>query len=211
MALLRRIANALLDVLLPRRREERWLASCTPTLLAKKLSPKEAGGVLTLFDYKDPCIKHLIWALKYRGNKHAAKLSAGVLADVLLEDVSEKKLFSTYDILLVPVPLAKERRQERGFNQVELVLELLEPKLDGCRHAPHVLVKVCETPPQTTLPRAARLENVRGVFSAPAPNELVGRTVFLFDDVTTTGATLKEARRVLMRAGAEVRMVALAR
>jgi predicted amidophosphoribosyltransferase len=74
------------------------------------------------------------------------------------------------------------------------------------------LKKTRATPPQAGLSRAARRENVRGVFVVTAPERVRARTLILVDDVMTTGATLSACAAELRRAGAsEVLGLTLAR
>lgn len=102
--------------------------------------------------------------------------------------------------LVLPLPLSAARLRQRGFNQaLELARHLAPGKTDGT-----LLQRLRDTPAQSTLPRAARLRNVRGAFGvAPgrAP-ELEGRRVLLVDDVMTSGATLFAAAQALRAAGA---------
>lgn len=205
-----RVMHAVLDALLPQSAWERALAKATAETLAKKMNMREHGGALILFDYRDPLIKHLIWSLKYRKSMHAAELSAEVLADVLLEDIAERNVFSPKPVLLIPIPLAPKRQWARGYNQMDLVLEKLAPKLESVQYVPGLLQRARETLPQTELSKGDRLQNVQGAFATPNPKLLEGHVVYLFDDVTTTGATLGEARLVLENAGATVVSIALA-
>ena len=68
----------------------------------------------------------------------------------------------------------------------------------------HVLLRVRDTPAQSSLNRAQRLENLQGAF-AIAPQrlpEVQGQRIVLLDDVMTTGTTLHTAAQVLRQAGA---------
>lgn len=109
---------------------------------------------------------------------------------------------------LIPMPLHAARLGQRGYNQA---LELARP-FARAHHLPihsDTLTRIRATAPQTVLDAAARRRNLRGAFAA---TPLPGATVLLVDDVITTGATLREAARTLIRAGAvEVRALALAR
>jgi ComF family protein len=111
--------------------------------------------------------------------------------------------------LIVPVPLAKSRERQRGYNQGRLLATEVARHLD-CPVDCDVLIRHRDTPAQTSLPRARRLDNVRGAFRAL--RKLSGTRILLIDDVTTTGATIEAAARALRRRGAVwVGALALAR
>jgi len=105
--------------------------------------------------------------------------------------------------VLIPIPLARKRLRERGYNQSEVLAHALArrwqiPVLDG-------LVRTRETPTQTALTPGTRLANVRAAFAVanvqcPMIND--HGTLIIVDDVFTTGATLAEAARTLEQAGA---------
>lgn len=105
----------------------------------------------------------------------------------------------------VPSPLS--RRLSRGFEPAGLVARVAARRL-GLPARP--LLKCRKRPlPQKGLSAAARRENVRAAF-ALSKSEIEGLRVLLVDDVRTTGATLAEAARVLVRKGAVVRAATFA-
>jgi len=112
--------------------------------------------------------------------------------------------------VMIPVPLHRTRLRERGYNQA---LELAQPlaRALGIALGPDLLMRSQATPAQTGLDAKARRRNLRGAF-AIAPAATLANHIVLFDDVMTTGATLRECARVLRRAGvARVDVWALAR
>jgi len=102
--------------------------------------------------------------------------------------------------LVVPMPLARERLAERGYNQALLLARHLAPdKTDAT-----LLLRTRHTAAQSALTRAERLQNVQGAFAVEPlrAHELRGRRVVLVDDVMTTGASLRAAASALRLAGA---------
>ncbi len=134
-----------------------------------------------------------IHALKYRRNKTLARLFEAEAAETMQRvrwPVS----------CLVPIPLHPQRLRERGYNQVHLWAAGLARRL-RMPYRPQGLERVRPTPSQVHLSREERWANVQGAFQA-RPQAVWGCRVLLVDDVLTTGATLNEAARTLLQAGA---------
>jgi ComF family protein len=113
--------------------------------------------------------------------------------------------------LIIPVPLHPKRLRWRGFNQSLLlarrVSHMYQVPID-----PFLLYRNRETPPQTQLTEDERRKNVRGAFAIASGEALKEKNVLLVDDVYTSGATVNECCRVLVRGGArEVYVLTLAR
>ena len=102
--------------------------------------------------------------------------------------------------VLLPLPLSKARLQWRGYNQAQLLAQTLEP--GKCQT--EVLLRIKDTPPQSSLPRSERLASVRDAFAIDPLqiDQVRGKIVVLVDDVMTSGASLAAAARVLRAAGA---------
>jgi ComF family protein len=205
-----------LDAIMPpRARSARTRARSIDQIPLEVMAHELLGArVITLMDYRKAAVQDLIRALKYDASRHAAHMTAMLLADYLREEIASIKLFSQKPILLIPVPLHKTRRAERGYNQIELVLRALPSEFtDGtlARVAPQALVRTRATPHQTKLKRAERIKNIAGAFAMTDISVIRNVHIFLIDDVTTTGATLKSAGEPLTKAGAEVTLLALAR
>ena len=102
--------------------------------------------------------------------------------------------------LLVPMPLSRQRLRERGFNQALLLARALSPH----KTQPRLLLRIKDTPAQSSLPRAARLTNVQNAFATDPLRQaaIYGRRVVLVDDVMTSGASLGAATHSLRHAGA---------
>ncbi len=130
----------------------------------------------------------------------------------------EKLLFSLFvqcwdkdDIdLVMPVPLHVGRSRERGFNQAYLLIRhwpLIAEKWDipfsGIRIERDIIFKTKATKPQASLKDEQRQKNVIGVFSLKNSERIKGKRILLVDDVYTTGATVNECTKELLKGGAE--------
>jgi ComF family protein len=137
-----------------------------------------------------------VHALKYSGLPR--------IADDLAAAMTKLQAPADEASVLIPIPLAKKRLRERGYNQSEVLARALArqwriPVLVD------LLARTRETPTQTTLTPATRLANVAGAFAvANVQCSMINdhSTLIIVDDVFTTGATLAEAARALEQAGA---------
>jgi ComF family protein len=102
---------------------------------------------------------------------------------------------------LLPVPMAKRRLRQRGFNQAQMIAEWLAPVL-GVRCDANVLCRPQDTQAQKELGAALRRENLRSAFALADQAMVRGLHVALVDDVLTTGATAQALALLLRRAGA---------
>jgi ComF family protein len=141
---------------------------------------------------------------KFRGDLAAGRVLADLMAERAAIDAPVRP------ISIVAVPLHVSRLRERGYNQAHELAKRLAGALDIPLHR-DLLVRTRATPAQTGVDAAARRRNLRGAFAVTAAQALPEHVV-IFDDVMTTGATLRECALVLRHAGvARVDAWALAR
>ncbi len=156
-------------------------------------------------------LRELIHLLKYGGVRPAANVLGRMLAETMATLENE---FEQPSVALVPVPLYRARRRQRGFNQAELIARAAL-KNNACggrfRLCASALIRQRETSSQIGLTRHQRRENLRGAFAVSDPELVRGREVLIVDDVYTTGATASECARVLRRAGAKTWVATVAR
>ena len=102
--------------------------------------------------------------------------------------------------LLVPMPLSKQRLQARGFNQALVLSRQLQPDKTDAR----VLLRIRDTPAQSTLDRKQRLLSVQDAFAVDPllTARVAGKRIVLLDDVMTSGASIYAAASTLRAAGA---------
>lgn len=103
--------------------------------------------------------------------------------------------------VVVPIPLGKKRRQERGYNQVDLIARPFSLAL-GLDYKPAALKRHRETNSQVGLSAVERRVNMQNAFVANT-SLVRGKTVLVMDDVSTTGSTLSSSADALYQSGAK--------
>lgn len=159
-------------------------------------------GLTSVFAYRG-IIKQAIQKLKYRRLTDLVEELIGLTMPELEPHLKLKFFLS--DLVLVPVPLYPLRYRRRGFNQAELLGKELAKKLNW-GFEPDALRRVKFTQPQAKLKGQERQANVKDAFefgSMSSGFSLPATNFVIFDDVWTTGSTVKECVRVLKKAGAK--------
>lgn len=164
------------------------------------------------FSYHRSCgkyqgkLKDIILLYKYRKFRVLGKDLARLVYRMVEKD---EELWWGIEAI-VPVPLHPKKHKRRGFNQAEIIAKELA-KEKGVEFIEEALVKIKNTPPQTSLVAKERERNVRGTFHITRRERIAGKTVLLVDDVYTTGSTIRECCAVLKKGGAkEIRALTLA-
>lgn len=109
--------------------------------------------------------------------------------------------FKIYDII-IPVPISKKRKKERGYNQSLLIARKISSK-EKIKLGDKVISKVKNNNTQSKLNKEERAENVKNVYKITSNKEIINKNILLIDDIYTTGATLNECSRMLKQAGAK--------
>lgn len=114
------------------------------------------------------------------------------------------KKIQEYD-LLIPVPIHKNRKAERGYNQSELICKELSKyinvKENRIIYEQNVIKKSKNIKPQSTLNMEERTENVKQAYEITNKSIIKDKNIILFDDVYTTGSTVNECCKILKKAG----------
>lgn len=155
-------------------------------------------GLTSIWVYEGP-IKKAIKELKYQFVTDLAKELISLTPSRWPNRLLEGECY-----VLTSVPLHWWRQCWRGFNQAEILGKMMAEKL-GIKFVPELLVREKSTRPQVELRGKQRRENIADAFSV-SPNILVSSypSILLFDDVWTTGATLRTCGNILKRAGAKM-------
>lgn len=137
--------------------------------------------------------------MKFSGIKRLSRPLARLLMDLDIPDAD----------VVIPVPMTKKSLLKRGFNQSLLIAREIS-KRKSIPLDIDSLQKIKETLPQVGLKAEERTRNLRGVFSVTG--EVKGKEILLIDDVMTTGTTLRECSKAILKAGAaKVRCLVIAR
>ncbi len=209
----RALVAPLIDLLVPPRGSD---------LVVRSLELEDLHNLQTTegLPYHDEAVRALVWEIKYYANPAALVLASELLAEEVVALAAEELGVP----LLIPVPMHAARLRERGHNQTEVLCKAilntlgeaafrgegkawpsgLERPRRGMQSSPVeyacALSRIVDTPTQQGLERTKRLHNVKN--SMVADTSVKDRTCIVVDDVTTTGATLHEAKRALKAAGA---------
>ncbi|MCC6179198.1 MAG: ComF family protein [Chloroflexi bacterium] len=140
-------------------------------------------------------VRQAVHDLKYR----QARMHAELLGEIVARALAAQPL--RIDVL-APVPLARRRCRERGYNQSAAIARAVGRRT-GTPVEVTCLERTRETPPQVGRTAAARRVNVDGAFTCTQPEAVAGRWVAVIDDVMTTGSTLRACALPLKAAGAE--------
>ena len=143
------------------------------------------------YGYYGGVLKDLILKFKYKNNFTAGDILAGLLEEYIIENFKYKEYIITY------IPLSKKSKKNRGFNQCEYMAKKISRNLSI--EILEVLIKPRETKEQKTLKRDERYENIKDAFKIKKGIDLKNYKIILIDDVTTTGATLQEAYKLLKK------------
>jgi competence protein ComFC len=203
---LRNAFDTLLGLLSPEdRKVEKILELDRGALYSRLPKPRniESPYASALFDYRDDKVRTIIKVIKYKGNMAMIKRMALYLYEEIIEQATDIGLFEGGKLIIVPMPISKERRRSRGWSQCELLCSEMKKLAEGEIEVRfNILAKVKDSKRQTDLSREERLTNVQGTMKAHGKFDF-NTTFIVIDDVYTTGATFSEAAGALRQAGAK--------
>jgi ComF family protein len=163
-------------------------------------------GIARAFSRYQGGLKEAIARFKYE-----EKIALGEKLGKLMAQVTYPDLTLDAYHLVMPVPLHPKRLRERGFNQSAILAQQVNRR---CRTPVDLfsLRRHRATGSQVNLGLTERRRNVKGAFSLSNGKKVKNKSVLLVDDVYTSGATVNECAKVLLKAGAvRVDVLTLAR
>lgn len=204
-----RLLTLVLDILFPRLcitcgiQGYDLCGSCIHACHWPKPKRRNHQWMIALWNYRDHRVKTVITTLKNKPNYRLALVCTAQFVQQLAVAPRSPDLW-----ILVPIPITMERFRERGYNQSELIARAYQRALAHrfgilIPIKTNVLVKQRTTQKQgTTASREERMGNMKNVFKVIDKKQISDKHIIIIDDVTTTGATLYDARRALEAAGA---------
>lgn len=153
--------------------------------------------VTSFWNYRDPRAEQVLRHIKTIPNIRIARFCAALFSERILNRPKHPE-----DWLIIPIPITRDRLRTRGFNQ-SIIIGTAMAQAFSLPFFTSVLVKNKNTRKQGTAKSSQeRAQNITGSFSVINSSTIKGKNIILIDDIITTGSTLKEARHVLLTAGA---------
>lgn len=143
---------------------------------------------------------------EFRNNILAYKFSEKsymykTFAKLILKNEKICRIIKSYDII-IPVPIHKERKKDRGYNQSELIAKEIAKNVKEIKYV-NPLIKIKNNERQSLLKKEERKQNVKNVYQIQNRQIIEGKRIVLFDDIYTTGSTVDECAKVLRQNGAK--------
>lgn len=190
-------------------REEAVCSTCFMTLPRTQICGRAGNGLERLFWGRIPIERasaymyyipqsqsHEVFIrLKYKHRPQIGPFFGRVMAQELLCT----GFFDGID-MIIPVPLSKQRRRKRGYNQSAQIARGIR-QITGIPIREDIVARSLDNPSQTRLSTTDRRANVQGIFTLLSARELAGRHVLLVDDILTTGSTVLSCAQCLAKAG----------
>ena len=195
--IIRKLWEGLIEVLYPREnyciicKDDDCFGLCNTCRKSIKVINEVYQDEIISYGYYGGVLKDLILKFKYKNNFTAGDILAEFLEEYIIKNFKYKEYIITY------IPLSKKSKKNRGFNQCEYIAKKISRDLSI--EVLDILTKQKETKEQKTLKRDERYENIKDAFTIEKGLGIKNYKIILIDDVTTTGATLQEAYKLLKK------------
>lgn len=183
-----KLLTQLLNIIFPPRPTEEIIQKTSIKVATNLYSPGTFQTHIYLCSYQNPIIKASVIENKFHGQAKATQILCS-----LLEMWKKHQIMPT---LYIPIPLGPKRLRERGYNQVENILNTIDSNIEINKK---ILIRNIETAQQSELDKSNRHKNMQDAFSYVGKSLDLSKykQVVIVDDVVTTGATLDAARATL--------------
>ena len=122
-----------------------------------------------------------------------------MFSKIILNNKKVYEKINCYDII-IPVPIHKKRKIQRGYNQCELIAKNISEQTKISLNTKS-LYKEKNNIAQSTLAKDKREENTKNAYVCTEKQLIKDKNILIFDDIYTTGNTVNECSKVLMSSG----------
>ena len=172
----------------------------------KKYKKKYFYKHLYIFKYEG-IIRQRLLEYKFKEKAYLYK----TFAETIIHDKDNIEYIKKYDIL-IPVPIHKKRKKDRGYNQSELIAKEIVKFCKDIKLELNILYKKENIVAQSTLDKKERMKNIKNVFEIRNECKIKNKKILLLDDIYTTGSTVNECSRILKNAGCkEIGIITIAK
>ncbi|WP_459480155.1 ComF family protein [Clostridium saccharoperbutylacetonicum] len=208
--IVKKLFDGLIEIIYPREnyciicKEDDCFGICDSCKRSIKTIGKEYQDEIISYGYYGGVLKDLILRFKYKKNFTAGDILSEFLEEYMINNIDYKGYILTF------IPLSKKSQRNRGFNQCEYIAQKIAKDLSI--EVFEILVKQRETKEQKTLKKDERYENIKDAFKLKNTVTINNGKFIVIDDVTTTGATLYEAYKLLKKSKAkDIKLLTLAK
>ena len=122
--------------------------------------------------------------------------------EIFVKNKKVCEFIKNYDII-ISVPMYKKKKNQRGYNQSELIAKEIAKKIENIEYRNDILLKIKNTARQSSLNKEQRKENIKNAYLIKSSNKeyILNKNILIFDDIYTTGSTANECARTLKEAG----------
>lgn len=150
-----------------------------------------------LFKYEG-IIRNKIISYKFDDKPYLYK----TFCEIFVKNKKVCEFLKNYDII-ISVPMYKRKKNQRGYNQSELIAKEIAKKIENIEYRNDILLKIKNTPKQSSLNKEQRKENLKNAYVVNNNEYILNKNILIFDDIYTTGSTANECAKTLIEAGAK--------
>ena len=161
-----------------------------------KYSNKNFSTHMYLFKYEG-IIRSKIISYKFDDKPYLYKS----FCEIFVKNKKVCEFLKNYDII-ISVPMYKKKKNQRGYNQSELIAREIAKKLKNIEYRSDILLKIKNTANQSLLNKEQRQENLKNAYEVKNKEYISNKNILIFDDIYTTGSTANECSKMLVEAGA---------
>lgn len=150
-----------------------------------------------LFKYEG-IIRNKIISYKFNDKPYLYK----TFCEIFVKNKKVCEFLKKYDII-ISVPMYKKKKNQRGYNQSELIAKETAKKVENIEYRNDILIKIRNTAKQSSLNKEQRKENLKNAYVVNNNEYILNKNILIFDDIYTTGSTANECAKTLKEAGAK--------